>query len=268
VAEVFNIIWCDRTFRDDSTKVQRRGRTPINLVPSNKAVVLYPSLLTPEIVVGDGDIEILVALLKYAVLTREDANKHIKIYPGLEPSKVYWTASDIADEPLFQENLAEKIEVKGLTTEMSHEKILSTHRSGKFAGLIAESMVKMLKANGLTSLYSVVLSNECLKKRTKHGMALNVGINAIEPKEFQDVVLTNKVMEELHGKSMLSGGKYCFQVNASGMDLCRLNRKEPIQSYHPVFYYKTLDAPRVGFVSDVPTAVNGEEQGQGCRVPR
>ena len=127
------------------------------------AVILYPSLVTPDVMWGKAELEILLLGTETNLLTPEHVNRQLKIdRSGLNPSKSY------ESRPLFDKDAEKQIRevvnkkkagpskkaFKGAALEAN--KIFSTY--WRFSGLLDERAFKRYKKEGYVILYNLVIN--------------------------------------------------------------------------------------------------------------
>jgi hypothetical protein len=74
------------------------------------------------------------------------------------------------------------------------------------------------------------------------------GKTKVFPNELHDRLIIEGVLDRINGDRIREGGKYCFKegIPPSGTKL-----NDPLQSYHPVFYFSNLEYANIAHVSDV-----------------
>jgi len=74
------------------------------------------------------------------------------------------------------------------------------------------------------------------------------GNTKIFPNEIHDRLIIEGVLDRMNGDKIREEGKYCFKggIPPSGTKL-----NDPLQSYHPVFYFSNLEYANIAHVSDV-----------------
>ena len=241
--------------------------TIIQCVP---AVILYPSLLTPEIITAKDPIQLLI-LGKGENITAHNINWQLKISEGLDELKGYY------NRPLFtcRPELCIGVDFIG---EIGAD-ILGTFSC--FNGRLDFRALKKFKDKGYTKLFKVRVFN-ILEAEGLHNLfwyhhtsgsfqatvpTSGTGgegweqsyhyLNTTEdgkviPNDLQDKIIW-EVLEEMHGADtkLAHGGKYCFQIGGDDVDLEAPNLANPIQSFHPVTWHKERTVFNFAQISDL-----------------
>lgn len=245
------------------------------------AMILYPSLMTPEIVAGRDEeecIEFLILGHESYPLLAENVNYQLKFSDGLDPRKSYSTAPLFDSPYVINVALIESPEMI-LGTGLESPDIYA--RPPKFRGILDKRFKAIFEDDdtGAYSAYSkyyrVRVPNSCLRTAglynafwmfpsdgvcsvfsTSEGVS-TACLNAerdgkIIPNEMQDC-LVNKVLGEMNGEAIAERGKYCFKVDPALDDInfTQIDPGNPIQSYHPVFFYENKGALNVGHMADL-----------------
>lgn len=238
------------------------------------AIILYPALLTPAIVTGDQDLEILLLGKKGEEITEVHVANQLKVDTTLHRRKRYQLDSL---KPDWIKTLEE--------TEIQNE----IHETpNRFKGLLHTGVKEEFDEAGYTKLYQVQLSQEVLaggidgthslfnllwvhyqKPEVRPSEEENEGFHmpdetrsqqlngtaevgeemAILAAEEQDIIL-RRVLKEMQDWQPPedSYGKFGFYADGKPEDI---NYQEPIQTYHPVFYIKDLEAANIGHIADL-----------------
>jgi len=225
------------------------------------AIIIYPSLLTPEILVKGDFIQILMFHKDSpAPLTEENVNWQLKIEEGLDPRKPT-TAG-----PLFKKNVTGYIKMKSYDLD---DLLLKT--ATQFRGLLDKRVIKYYKDRGFDKIYNINigrtrmstsglynLSWSTIKDQGTPGSKMN--LNTVEATgkinptgwEHQDAYV-KQLMEKLNGPKIYGKGLYGFKVERTDRDvrIAEVDFTNPVQSYHPVFYYEKLGQIGVGHLADI-----------------
>lgn len=130
-------------------------------------IILFPSLMTPEIIWKDQDIEILILGREEYVLTKENINWQLKITEGLDPYKNYTNTPLFETD--FENNIIEiidgeeaesdnnKFEGKKIGEDIKTEDIIKTQIN--FSGIIDKRAVEVLLDEGYNYLYNLKIKN-------------------------------------------------------------------------------------------------------------
>ena len=222
------------------------------------AIILYPSLLTPAILVDSECLEILILGMKKYPITADNVNWQLKITKELDEKKSFH------DEPLFAGDAKTHIKIdpdeKGHSgdfkqTTLNDDVIFARER---FAGLLDKRALDLLKHVEYDQIYRVSIDNvtdvENIPGLTQwsEGMynlfwlyaSLPLGgvsslytLNKLSdgrliPQELQDALIQD-VLQELNGKKIAVGGKYCFKVGKDNVDIFSVDVNNPIPEHRP-----------------------------------
>ena len=229
------------------------------------AVILYPALLTPEIMAGDDKLELILLTKPYDKPRWEDVNQQLKIIRGLDPNRSFST------KPLFENvQLHGFIKIDGYTTidklgklcdmpgsvSQNNTAEISTHR--RFRGILDKRAIKLYKDKGLTWVSIIEIDKGAFKaahtpggehKLTKIGKKGN-RINCIMPKKCSGYNQDYIVSEALKNADVYCDGVCGFEVGDNDVNHASVDQKNPVLAYHPVFCYDRLDYAGLGFMGD------------------
>ena len=235
------------------------------------AIILYPSLLTPEIIVGNDEseyIQLLILVHNAITLTAANVNHQLKITPNLDPAKSF------SFQPLFatdEENYIRFVHI-GFNRE-----IIATN--SKFKGIIDQRAFDLFDGAGYNKLYNVNVSNSFMRSRGLYnlfwlwpfdgvwhplpaeeavasGGAITYTLNRVESgkitsNEIQDELMRG-VLREMNGSRIPENGTYCFPLGDRDIDHRFANLANPIQAYHPVvFFDSSVEYLGLGHVTDL-----------------
>jgi 3',5'-cyclic AMP phosphodiesterase CpdA len=210
------------------------------------AIILYPALATPEILVGDDRLEMLLLLkkdegpdkLKVHILTQ------LKISQGLDPEK------KCPDRMLFVDasgrwiggSTEAYLQVKKL--DFSPDKAIST-LSNKFSCFVEKHAYDLFVKAGYNVLYSVSMTNTALKA------GLGSGLSTVGEPHDQ---LIKAMLDKRSKWASVNGKYYCFQTANYDLLHSVWDTSNPVQSYHPVFHYDDLQFANIAHLTDVHVA--------------
>jgi hypothetical protein len=261
MAEMYNLIWVPS--KDNTDLASARATTNRYDLGAKETIILYPSLCTPEIVVGKNNLELI--LISKQNLTEADINEHLKICPQSAGLDVY---KSFHKEPIYTK---EQLTKEGnITSSMMYlSKVLHADKNkengiikiirrklfkGSFSGLVDERIVTyLLEKRNYKFLYHVLLPSRTMKMKRNLDEKLNKEVNnMIVAKEQQDIDLVLPTLNEFNGKKIENRGTHCFGLsdNSLEIDITKQNFKNPIQSYHPVFYFDKMDYANIGHFAD------------------
>jgi hypothetical protein len=225
------------------------ARTELNVVCSPdrgiQAVILYPALVVPAIVVGEEPIEFLV-LTDGATLTLQHLNQQLKFSVGFDTMRSY------VPGPLFRGKLDENIKVEPISFGNA---VTDTHE--RMSCLFDSRALKLYGDWGFTSLYRVRVASSCLFDPPGVPTPFNRMENGVVvPQEIQDGVMWETLAPQsgedgLNGPHIAARGLYAFQLDGDRVDLTQIDKQSPIQAYHPVFHYRQLGYASLGHLSDL-----------------
>jgi len=248
--ELFNLMWAyPAPGREiDRGQVGRQHSSDSSTATLNtpaigiEAIILFPALTTPTMVAGTSDLEILL-------LAHEDSealqvwhvNRQLKFSSGLDPTKSF------ATEPLYSPPTSNDIRIESgsLSTTVETE--------SQFKGVLDARSLSFYRNKNFTRLYKLTLRNPASFLRRTHvpdGALNSIQSGRMRPGEKQDAFLW-QVCRRLNGRSIERRGLYRLRTNSRGVDMTRSDPNDPLQSYHPLVYYESLDYADIGFLSDI-----------------
>jgi predicted phosphodiesterase len=127
------------------------------------AVILYPSLVTPDVMWGKAELEILLLGTEKDSLTPEHVNRQLKIdRSGLNPAKYYFSRPLFDKDP--EKQIREVVNKKKATPSkkafkgaaLEANKTFSTY--WRFSGLLDERAYKRYEKEGYVILYNIVIN--------------------------------------------------------------------------------------------------------------
>jgi hypothetical protein len=234
-----------------------------------KAIIIYPSLLTPAVVSGSDYIHLMLLEEKKKPLSVHDINWQLKIMPGLDVNKNYM------DEPLFKDDPAKSKLIEIVSRKDLGDGIHDIDE--KFWGMVDKRVVKLFKKAGLEQICKVRIQNSMMKEEGVYNafwvysadsryqtMAIVPGSEAsgevrtlnhvvlgkCHPNELQDFFIQD-VIGSLNGKKITEKGKYCFRVEEGDVDITTTDPANPVQSFHPLVYYNNLSYANIAHLSDL-----------------
>lgn len=239
-------------------------------------IILYPALMTPAVVVGE-EAEVHLLLLGTAAQPIQEGNVRyqLKFSRGLDATKPYQNA------PLPINCVQDFTEEGDLG-----DGVLSL--SDHFDGLVDTRAIELFRGQGYTKLYSVRLEGiaellaaeatrdpELFNLIWVHAASSDIAqtpqlciellptatsptlnttdtsdpaVPRLTPRENHDDVIAS-VLQEMNGAGITEQGRYCF---AGGIPTdARIDRSDPVQSYHPLFYYAEREVFNLAHFSDV-----------------
>lgn len=235
------------------------------------AMILYPSLMTPEIIVGTDNTEFLQLLIlthSSFPLTAANVNHQLRITSGLDPAKSF------SFGPLFATDEERYIK---FTEGQFNRNIMSTNT--KFKGILDQRAFDLFNDAGYRKLYNVNISNSIVRSRGVYNLfwlwpfdgiwnplpsteAEAMGIAAthtlnrlssgrINGNEIQDELM-RRVLMEMNGSGIPENGTYCFGLGERDIDHTTPDLMNPIVAYHPVvFFDSSVTFMNLGHVTDL-----------------
>ena len=216
------------------------------------AAILYPALLTPEIVVADERIELILLVKKNDEIIAEDVNRQLKASKGLEPLKWYNST------PLFKHDVPKKIKIKG-PVSLEAEKIFysqTDRQDGRFSGMLDKRIVKLYKEKGFEKVYAVSIDKSMLETAdnlpspNSYNLAIGDGSTVTHKSDNNPDYF---IGEAIKNNKLPKRGKYGFKVGEKDVDHSKVDVENLVQTYHPVFYYKKgeLGYAGIGHMADI-----------------
>ncbi|MCB9718568.1 MAG: metallophosphoesterase [Myxococcales bacterium] len=263
-SEVFNFLWVrpSSTIRYDNVAAQQDTGQVRHQRPGVNAIILYPSLMTPLVFVPAHDGQWLELLLATdGPLTPDQVNAQLKISRGLDASKAYAVGN------LFGGHHSQVIQVEPVSADGNG--ILRTHE--RFEGRLHQKAKDLLQQMSLTSGYRVRISASCLERAVDpsqleaastsrplsgEGGSVTVSVDNLGT-ELQDGAVRELLRRHRGGADnpIPAYGRCTFAAPRRapfGVDISRVDLQDPIQSYHPVFVFRTpFDYANMAHVSDI-----------------
>lgn len=279
-AEVYNLIWVGPANSTSRHPVSHdpSGNTINRPIESARAVILFPALLTPLVFVESADaefIELIVASDKDLAASPDFVNRQLKVSPGLDSTKPY------DPRPLFGGVSRGNIAVTRLgrveNLALGGSNLAQTDSA--FQGILHHSIPPRLIAAGLTTAYKISVHKSCLRVATPSATrscswrepkfvgydngTTRVRAPAVVGSELSDVLL-RAMLDRYIGEdnseapankaSTVPGNcRYAFPQRDGKVVLSRIDREQPVQTYHPVFVYPagSLECASFGHLSDL-----------------
>lgn len=271
-AEVFNLFWvfqdprnrpADLEVAQDEIDGEAENRVDAVPVADIAAAILYPYLLTPDVMIRSDDhqdkLELLV-VTKVDELKNTQINRQLKICKGFDPMKPYIPGSLVAANQLAN------IKIKDLG-ELNDTKVYKSgeNEDGRFWGRFDKRAVEFYKKYEFKHVWAVTLPPEALdivdsddppvnfNERDNDGMirpllpnCTSHNPNWIVGKEFRE----KYTGDPIHAP-YLRDLRYGFQVHGGDAHVGASNGNYLLQPYHPVFVYEELEYANVGHLADV-----------------
>src|ERR1700752_1851821 len=251
-AKVYNLLWLTQIRGNHRGFVARNDPCTLSVQKQIEAVILYPALATPEILLGDDEVEILL-LTKESFTEpklRSYLQKQLKISSGLEAFRPCVERGLFISVSGAEVGSASdrKIYIQGLNFD-ANTKLFT--KSGRFSGYVDKRACKVYQDAGYTTLYSISMSNKCIPACEGNQDVASAG-------EPQDLLIT-KVLQGHDPKSELKqpdGKYYTFPVSGDDVDFTQYDSQTPIQSWHPIFFYpdNSLQYANIAHISDIHLA--------------
>ena len=241
------------------------------------AIILYPSLTTPSILTGTQVLEILLIGKGDQPVRRENVSVQLKVDNELNARKRYRAAIIPIDWIT--------IDQEGVL----NDSIIKTH--GKFKGMLDSRALALFRSHGYTKYYSIRVQNNSLFQTQGEGsnrglfnlIWVHYGSPMVRPPSIPGICLSTpvppedeiilmlnpvnnedpenpkvianelhdhiiaEVLNQINGSRIPERGKYCFRNIYPSV----INLNEPVQSYHPVFYFNELSSANIAFISDI-----------------
>lgn len=230
---VYNLSWFSKPPGSEANPapVTRHNTSTLSGQKQIGVVILYPALATPEILVGDDKLEILL-------LSQEPADERkfrmrilsqLKISLGLDPAKTCANRALFVDEAGKEVGSPEDRKIDIESIPFSDSKLMATH-SGRFAGYIDKRPYTIYLKAGYKTLYRVAMSSKVLEAAMGNRTLSSRG-------EPQDQMINGFLDKRSAWARQDDKNYYCFGMGSDDLDHTRFDTSEPIQSYHPVFHY-------------------------------
>ncbi len=249
--DIYNLVWRAFSFvsRPDPSQgkfqVAPEHLNTIDTRPNIPAVVLFPSLLTPNLHVrgeNKGMIELLVAAPKSPALAIDDVNRHLKFAPGLDAKK------RVTDDDLFDDPTG-KIAVE----PVERDAVGQLKTKGIFRGVLHDTVSNWLPKE-LDGFYAIQVHESCLAAASQ-GAGSPGADDGSGNSEYQDLQI-RKVFKRLNGPALQGSGGFGtheFELDGEGVDYSRVDLDQRIVAYHPLYVYAagSLQMLNLGHVTDI-----------------
>lgn len=238
----FNLVWVNPPPTSArNVNVAYGSKNTIVVGSDREAVILFPSLMTPFVYHEKNKepwIELLLA--SNATITAAHVNRQLKVYEGLNADKRF-------HEPWLFAAVGNNITVEDASKD---DGILRTHQA--FEGVLHELFEERLSNAGFTKFFRVRLHHRALESASKAAAALRPE----EEKEnlawraerhdglIKDMLERRNVMAGY--KTLPEKGRFAFKVDRHGPQPW-IDRTEPIQAYHPVYYFQASEPEYLNF---------------------
>jgi len=265
-AKLYSLYWANPISTSQSaTPVQLNLKNTIDKkkfgVP---AAILYPAFMTPDIVWGDEKFELIIAFKQKEDIEflRMHVNQQLKIRGGLNMKRRF------SSSPLFDGDLEEKIAITELG-EIGTDQIATESR---FKGILDKRAKDLYKKEGFKYLYAVAVDGGMRESADRGGKWVRVNgvkedgtIEVTDLDDNQDAMIHDAIKVDKLDKvsKEFKKGQYGFEVGESGdrpwsqfqpkrdVKAGAVDKTNPVQCHHPVFYYKKLKYAGVGHMADV-----------------
>lgn len=244
---VFNLAWYSKPLGDKANPapVTREALSTLGVRKQVGAIILFPSLTTPAILWGEEKLELLILAQDQTQLLT-CLRHQLKISAGFDATKQA-AARDLFVGPDNQlVGTAADWDFEWELIAFSEGVKVST-KSGRFAGFVDPRVYKNYTDAGYKHLYRITLSNKCLD-------AAAGGDRVSCFPQPQDELL-NKVLDGYHPELRQGKHYYAFGEKDGDIDFLSFDKENPIQSWHPVFWYREgLEYATFGHVADIHMA--------------
>lgn len=255
----------------------------VRLVPG---IILYPSLLTPELLFERDRIFLILLGKKNIPIKAQNVNWQLKLTENLDVLKSY------THTPLYKP-LGNNIRIKD-PKDISDDAIFGNKRY--FGGSLDKRIIEVYKKSGFTKVYNVSIRTAGWDEEGIYNLfwlysvdkslqgvlprhdprsgqqpptirltKFHAPTRSLTPNEYQDIFV-RKALTKLKRGRIKGGGWYKFHVtNASrDVDIASIDLVSPIQSYHPLFYYRTKQRLNIAQLSDLHVS---SRQNVLCKSP-
>jgi hypothetical protein len=236
--------------------------------PGIEAVILYPALVTPHIVakkVGgqnkDEGVEMLLLVKEDKKLTPDYVNLQLKAWEGLNPRRKSYPRPLCAVDRL--KPYRDVIKVKSLGKLMSgkiYKTVVWGDQGGapeayRFEGMVDKRAVDLYQAKGFTEVYAVSIRMKSIidALKNKQGEKTwydNEWFN--EPRSCmghnQDFIVNWAIK---NNDSNQYEGRYGYAIGAKDVQVGDVDPENPVQAYHPVFYFDDLTYANISHLADI-----------------
>lgn len=246
------------------TQTKQKGKH-INIIDRVKqgipGAIMYPALLTPEIIVGKQSIEFLLLTKERFSDTnklRERINWQLKIMKGMDPKREYNA------NPLFAKGKLDDLIKIHKDWNISTD-LVATGKDGKgrFRGRLDTRPVELYEKNGFKYMYSVELDHTAIRaSEFKDAPVCDMSVFSngavVIPKSKHNIdnpdwLLWNTIVN----KQLDGSGVFCFHIKKSDADthhdakIGPKDVKNPILAFHPLIHHEKLDYANLAHMGDI-----------------
>ena len=230
--KVYNLCWDSKRpgSKSNPLVIARHNTSTVSRQQRIGVLILYPALTTPEIVVGDQELELLLLTQRTYPIDRlrMRIRDQLKIAHNLDASKMVSENSLFVDPPGKTLFTTEDRDFSIESIQFQAGKEIST-KSKRFSGYVDSRAFKIFHDAGYTNLYSVSMSNKVLRYPASGKTHSACG----EPHDE----LIKSVLDRYNSWAWKDDNYHCFRDSDDDVDYTSFNTKDPIQSYHPVYYF-------------------------------
>lgn len=263
--ELFDLVWAypigvERRGRHVMT---RRSKVTIDRWRGFDAVIVYPALLTPEVVAaGDARVELLIAVRpkERFVFDAWDVHLQLKVCRGIDPNKriegrplVPWERGEGKDDKVRE--VKSKIAVRSLGALRADHRV-STH--DRLSCMLDRRAVQTITGAGYTELYAVSFERGCLPSgEARDDSALNVRCDQLgrlllgDPHDLLVERTLERLLKDGQAQRVYSASPWTYTVKDEDLIVGDLDKRRPIQAYHPVVVYPSKTALNIGHLADL-----------------
>jgi hypothetical protein len=218
--------------------------------------IMYPALLTPEVVVKGQSIEFLMLTKeRFADKAKlvEYINWQLKIIEGMDPLREY------NSDPLFEKGkLTDLIKVHADWNIGPDLVKTGAGGKGRFWGRLDTRAVETYEKNGFKYLYSVEVDAKAIEaskprespvadlRRWPNGRGIGL-FKSKQNSDQQDWVL----WKTIENKQLMGIGRYNFVLKDDDARVGPVNFKNPILAFHPLIVREELEYANLAHMGDI-----------------
>ena len=261
-ATLFNLVWINNESierKDDRRHIVSKrfadagAVQTVNFQLDVNCMILYPSLVVPQIVWGEEYIEVVMIGREH--ISDDELDEHLRFSPGLDKEKNYYDCklSDKIglDEIVLSDQRCHLVE--GMPK-------IAFPGGGRFGGNLHKDALEAI----------IDYSQDIDPMKYEHITYVKIPAKILrmfsdsDPKvrlnvreqgkgryglEEQDLHIFDQ-MTKLNGKKIKGKGRWCFKVGAKDVNPYKTDWDDPVQSYHPIFYYDNFDSASFCVLAD------------------
>lgn len=269
--DVYNLFWVYQAPNRPSNQIPvaqddvREGQAVNRLDRSNvqdiPAVIFYPFLCTPDMMLATDNLELILLTKEGHRPRTANVNRQLKICEDFDPMKPYIPG------PMLTGNDINDIKIKDLG-ELSDEQVYRSgpNQDGRFRGRVDPRAVALYKRRGFKKVWAVTVPAKALEivdsqdNPVELHRKVNERITLRDNRQNfnnEDWIIIKEFVRGFEGNRNRPRYKndlrYGFKIDniAKDVTIGDIDGDNPLQAYHPVFVYDQLEYANVTHMADI-----------------